>query len=455
VIEGIRSFKRAVQDAVAERQVPSAHGTGLFCDSIPDVWDENYLRIEDLVSAEVHASEADLLMEPFWHRRVTFDGPPDGFHVAFAELGWAHSTHLVMPHVDPPDRIGTTTGVREVSLGDIAPAHRRVTLSESYGTPALADQLLEAKRRLGDALRTRYFAVFDGDLAVSFCQLFDDGRTAQIEDVNTLTSYRGRGLARSVVQRALEVAKTDCDVVFLEALADDWPRELYRKLGFRVVDESQYFTRTIHPLTRLRLRTPRLELRLATVAELRELAGVAKAGIHDPEFMPFELAWTDTLTDESFLEWHESAIRDWRPYDWRLELVAFLDGRPIGCQDLTATQFGSTRRAKTGSWLGAPWQGLGLGTEMRTAVLTLLFEGLHGREAASGAIVGNEASLGVSRKLGYAETGMSTVSPRGTPVRHHDLLLTADRFTPGVDVRIEGLEGLESLFGVDWVSAGG
>jgi RimJ/RimL family protein N-acetyltransferase len=450
VIERIRAFRRGVQDGVAERRVPSAYGVGLFCDSIPDVWDENYLRVDERVSPAMHAAEAESLMEAFWHRRVTFNGPPDDFAVRFADLGWSHSTHLVMAHLDPPDRVAATSGVREVTLEDIAPAHRRVTLAESYGTSPLADQLLESKRRLGDVLRTRYFAVLDGDLAVSFCQLFDDGRTAQIEDVNTLMAYRGRGLARSVVQRAFEEATADCDVVFLEALADDWPRELYRKMGFRVVDQSQFFTRTSHPLARLRLRTPRLELRLATVAELRELAHVAQAGIHDPDFMPFELAWTDNVSEESFIDWHQSALRDWRPYDWRLELVVFFDGRPIGCQSLVAEEFGPTRRAKTGSWLGAPWQGRGLGTEMRSAVLTLLFDGLRARETWSGAVVGNEASLGVSRKLGYVETGMSTVSPRGKPVPHHDLVLTADRFRRPDDVHIEGLEGLDSLFGLDW-----
>jgi len=88
---------------------------------------------------------------------------------------------------------------------------------------------------------------------------------------------------------------------------------------------------------------------------------------------------------------------------------------------------------------------------MRAAILTLLFDGLHGREAASGAIVGNAASLAVSRKLGYVETGISTVSPRGEPVPHYDLVLTADRFRrPALEVEIEGLDGLDSYFGIDW-----
>ena len=107
--------------------------------------------------------------------------------------------------------------------------------------------------------------------------------------------------------------------------------------------------------------------------------------------------------------------------------IAFHEGRPIGSQGLTAKQFGGTGAASTGSWLGASWQGRGLGTEMRAGVLTLLFDGLGGREAASGAIIGNDASLGVSRKLGYVATGMSTVEPRGVPVAHHDLVLQRQR----------------------------
>jgi RimJ/RimL family protein N-acetyltransferase len=85
---------------------------------------------------------------------------------------------------------------------------------------------------------------------------------------------------------------------------------------------------------------------------------------------------------------------------------------------------------------------------MRAAILTLLFDGLNGVEAASGAIAGNLASLGVSRKLGYREIGRSAVSPRGTPVVHHDLRLRREEFRrPDAAVAIEGLAGLEPLFG--------
>jgi len=68
------------------------------------------------------------------------------------------------------------------------------------------------------------------------------------------------------------------------------------------------------------------------------------------------------------------------------------------------------------------------------------------RVARSGALLGNAPSLGVSRKLGYTEVGISSASPRGTPVPHHDLELARAQFTPAADVRIEGLEPVRRYF---------
>ena len=124
-------------------------------------------------------------------------------------------------------------------------------------------------------------------------------------------------------------------------------------------------------LRRLRLRTPRLELRLPSREELHELFRVAEAGIHPPEEMPFGVAWTDDLDLERFVAFHESALETWSPASWDLNLVTFLDGRVIGTQALHGRSFGVTREVGSGSWLGQPYQGLGLGTEQRAAVLEL------------------------------------------------------------------------------------
>ncbi len=78
------------------------------------------------------------------------------------------------------------------------------------------------------------------------------------------------------------------------------------------------------PLAGLRLRTPGLELRWPSLADLDALAGLADAGVHDPAVQPFSVEWTDVPGPErarSVLQWHWSAWAGWKTVDWRLELA--------------------------------------------------------------------------------------------------------------------------------------
>jgi RimJ/RimL family protein N-acetyltransferase len=169
-------------------------------------------------------------------------------------------------------------------------------------------------------------------------------------------------------------------------------------------------------LRALRVRTPRLELRLPDRDELVALAAVARAGIHPPERMPFYVPWSDRaqlpeFVDE-FVAYHEGRLTGWDDERWSLGLVAFHEGRPVGEQSLRRA--GDV--ADTGSWLGAAWQNRGLGTEMRAGVLELAFRGLGFAEASSGSFVDNPQSQRVSERLGYRRVGTATHAPRGEPV---------------------------------------
>jgi RimJ/RimL family protein N-acetyltransferase len=208
----------------------------------------------------------------------------------------------------------------------------------------------------------------------------------------------------------------------------------------------------VAPLYELRLKTPRLELRLGNREELAALALLAQEGIHPPEEMPFATAWTDRSGEEgfveSFVEFHEAALRDWQLEKWLLNLLVFVDAVPAGSQTIGSENFASTRTVGTGSWLGKRFQRQGLGTEMRAAVLELAFQALGAEAATSGAIVGNEASKRVSEKLGYTITGTSTVSPRGKPLAHYDLRIERDAWASPVPIEIAGLDGCLALFAV-------
>jgi RimJ/RimL family protein N-acetyltransferase/ribosomal protein S18 acetylase RimI-like enzyme len=444
----IREFRRLVEDRCAERSIPTRHGVARLDGTLPDVYDANYLSVEGAAAtASVLAAEAESALEAHHHRRIVVEGGDAGLADDFAVLGYTLSTHLVLAHRREPDRRVDTTAVREASLAELLPVRTASTLREPWGNESIARQLNDAKRRLEAVVPTRFFAATVSGRIAGYCELREIGGVAQIEDVEVLEEHRGRGLGRALVQHALDEARRGNDVVWLEALADDWPRELYARLGFDVVDRSDVYTLQPSPLTGMRLRTPRLELRLGTAAELRELYRVAAAGIHDPAEMPFAVPWTDSLAEDSFLAFHRECLADWRPDAWSLNLVAFHDGRPIGSQGIEGGSVTSSRTVSTGSWLGRAWQGRGLGTEMRAAVLCLAFAHLGAETARSGAVDGNAQSLGVSRRLGYEVVGSHTIAPRGDPVEHTDLELRRERFSSPVAVAVGGFDGLRPLFG--------
>jgi RimJ/RimL family protein N-acetyltransferase len=208
----------------------------------------------------------------------------------------------------------------------------------------------------------------------------------------------------------------------------------------------------LQPLYDLRVRTPRLELRLGSHDELLELGRLAEQGVHPPEEMPFAVAWTDRIGEpdflEGFLEFHEGALATWSPENWSLHLLVWENGALIGTQEVFGKRFAERRLVGTGSWLGRAHQGRGIGTEMRAAVLELAFRGLAATEAESGWLEGNEASGRVSEKLGYLEVAVRSQSPRGTPVSEHVVRISREDWASPIEVTIEGLEPCLPLFGV-------
>lgn len=169
------------------------------------------------------------------------------------------------------------------------------------------------------------------------------------------------------------------------------------------------------PLFRLRLRTPRLELRLARDEDLGSLVESALAGIHDPGVMPFAMPWTDADPDEQA---RGIARHVWRqrvessPDDWTLLFAIRHEGAAIGLQDVRGHRFPTRRTISTGSWLTASKQGLGLGTEMRAAVLAFAFDHLGAEVAETSSADWNGSSQGVTRRLGYRDNGVGRIEAR-------------------------------------------
>src|SRR6266446_5309029 len=129
------------------------------------------------------------------------------------------------------------------------------------------------------------------------------------------------------------------------------------------------------PVFGLVIKTPRLLLRLPREEELCELAQAARviAGAGEPQL---HLPWMYEPSpgmERQFLQRYWRALAHWKPESWHLPLAVYLDGRPVGVQDMWAHDFARVRSVGTASWITRGEQGLGYGTEARAAVLELAF----------------------------------------------------------------------------------
>src|SRR5688572_13587193 len=199
------------------------------------------------------------------------------------------------------------------------------------------------------------------------------------------------------------------------------------------------------PLFGLVIRSEHLVLRIPTDEDLLDLMDLALEGIHPPGEMPFGVAWStipSPLFERNYLTYHWGNRATWSADAWELGLAAALDGRLIGMQGLHARSFAVHRTVGTGSWLARGTQGRGYGKEMRSAALSLAFDGLGAMVAETEAFLDNHASLGVTRALGYAENGLGSLAPEGVPRVTQRFRMTVDewRARPRPPVTIEGLD---------------
>jgi RimJ/RimL family protein N-acetyltransferase len=209
---------------------------------------------------------------------------------------------------------------------------------------------------------------------------------------------------------------------------------------------------SVWPFHDLRVETGELELRLASFEDLVALSSLAFRGIHDPAVMPFGVPWTDASPEErarSTMQWHWRSWADLSPEQWHLSFVVVRDDAVVGTQELAAKKFAVRREVHTGSWLGRDYQGRGIGTQMRAAVLHLAFSELGALWATTAAFDDNPSSLGVTRRLGYQPDGMEVFERRGAPatlLRYR--LSQADwQQSQRLDVAVSGLEACRSLLG--------
>ena len=232
-------------EMAGERREAASVGTAVFDDEVPLRLDSNFLRVEQDAEPETVLEEARRLNR----RMIHVEDPEVGDRIApfFAERRWLVRRHIVMAQLREPERNGDAGFVEEVGEKELRPARHRVVTGQPWGTPEVMAQLFAGKQLIARRVQTRFFALKVGGEVASYTDLYQDGADAQIEDVGTVQEHRCRGYASTVVLAAIDVARRNgAEFVFLVADRDDWPKELYRRLGF---DELGYYVKLIAPHT--------------------------------------------------------------------------------------------------------------------------------------------------------------------------------------------------------------
>lgn len=245
------AFMRRIDEHAAEQIVPFRWGRALLDCRFRLVHDANYLLADRLAGANAGGliAEAERIQGDagLRHRRINVDDQQvaDRLRADFVSHRYQPERFVVM-RFGRSAQAGRRNGVRarEVGWDAIRPARERQRLGEPWASPELVRQILDRQQLIATQINTRYFAVMQNDQVVSSCELRTDNGAAQVEIVETLEAFRGRGYARSVVSAAVEAA-TETDFIFLVTDIDDWPQQLYRRLGFDDIGIETRFLRLV------------------------------------------------------------------------------------------------------------------------------------------------------------------------------------------------------------------
>ncbi len=210
MIDRIHAFRAALQDGAAEQRVPATHGVGLFC-AVGARGLRHELRARRAACAGGRVDRRrGAAMEDYFHKRVIVERADarTAARLPRARLdGRAAPDHGAHARAGPPCRHvdGARGRVRRAdrcaARGDGRRAlgrRRDLVAASTTRSGSSCARCRRASSPRSPTTRSR-----------AYCEVRSDGTVAQIEDVNTLVRFRGRGLGRAVVQHALDEARSD------------------------------------------------------------------------------------------------------------------------------------------------------------------------------------------------------------------------------------------------------
>ena len=251
-LAAFRELDTTRMSLLSTRALPLDGGTAYFDDDYPERYISNLLIVDDAdAPAERLVRTAEQIQggASLAHRRIRVRDDAAGIRLApsLHAKRYADERVVVMLLRRPSDR-RAAVAVEECRFDDVRDLTEQVYRRDLPTHPEAATRFVEQHGRWDRILGTRRFVVRVDGVAAGQCELYAIGPDAQIEYVDTLEEYRGRGIATAVVLAAIDAANADGPRhVFICADADDWPKTFYERLGFDPIGREWEFTR--HPTT--------------------------------------------------------------------------------------------------------------------------------------------------------------------------------------------------------------
>lgn len=237
-------FERATLSLVVDEVRRIDEGWVIRASDFPDVWALNNVWID----REVSYAEAERLCQrhlPESHFDQLFiqdERLGERLAETFRARGWKIDVHAHSVLARGPDRRVPTDAVVEAEEGEALDLMER-WLKEDPTLVLTESELHELREGNGLTWRARNArrlgARDENGRLIAMTMLYSDGAVAQVEDVYVVPEARGRGYGRMLVTRAIDLARQGGhELTFIVADDADWPKQLYRKLGFDPVGRS-------------------------------------------------------------------------------------------------------------------------------------------------------------------------------------------------------------------------
>ncbi len=209
-LERILLYLRSALARIADEVRAIDAGFVAVTPSLPAVWWLNQLRVTEPLEFEAVVQLADKEQAALGFRQIALEHQPSGptLEAAFRQASWKVERDLLMVLETPPDRAPATNRVVEPGEDELMELMARWHDDAPAQTEDDLAQLVASSRREVHAQRTRLLGVrSSGGKLVSMTQLRVHGDIAQVEDVYTAPEARGRGYARALISRAIEIAR--------------------------------------------------------------------------------------------------------------------------------------------------------------------------------------------------------------------------------------------------------